>query len=112
MKIASTAADAAVEAPNTSRSMRSQAVWHTRAQKPELKSRSATRTMLSDGTTGPALCRSGTHLAWGSNLPGFDDREGSALLFLRPSDHLLFREPTRCQTSRKGTEMHYLYIPF
>jgi hypothetical protein len=37
MKIARTAADAAVDAPKKSRNSRSQVVWQTRAQSPEPK---------------------------------------------------------------------------
>src|SRR5437763_16104578 len=39
MKMASTAADAAVDAPKISRNSRSQPIWYTRAQKPDPKSR-------------------------------------------------------------------------
>ena len=58
MKIASTAADAAVEAPKISRKSRSQATWYTSAQKPEPKSRAATSQVRE--RTGQILTRDGS----------------------------------------------------
>ena len=58
MKMASTAADAAVDAQKISLKSRSQATWYTRAQKPEPNNNAATSQVLKR-RTGQILPRTG-----------------------------------------------------
>src|SRR5260221_4693071 len=56
MNTATTAAEAAVEAPKTSRNSRVQAIWYARAQAPDAKSRGATRARAAAPREGSPGC--------------------------------------------------------